>query len=118
MENQFINNQDSSSSEDEKPESSQRLVKSDSEHKYVNIINNITPQKWHTRVKIIINKENEINIIVLVDSGADLNCIQEELIPTKYFEKSTEQLNYANGSQMRIQYETNNAHVCQDNVCF
>ena len=24
----------------------------------------------------------------------------------------------ANGSQMKIQYELNNAHICHDNVCF
>ena len=76
FENQFVNNQVSPSSEDEnQPESYQRLVKSYSEHKYINIINKITPQKWYTRVKIIINKEHEINVIVLVDSRVDLNCI-------------------------------------------
>jgi hypothetical protein len=53
-----------------------------------------------------------------VDTGADLNCIQEGLIPTKYFEKSTERLNSANGSKMHIKYEINNAHVCKDKVCF
>ena len=41
-----------------------------------------------------------------------------ELIPSKYFEKLTERLVSANGSQMKIKYELNNAHVCHDNVCF
>ena len=41
-----------------------------------------------------------------------------ELIPSKYFEKLTERLVFANGSQMKIKYELNNAHVCHDNVCF
>ena len=54
----------------------------------------------------------------MIDSGADMNCIQEGLIPSKYFEKSTERLVPANGSQMKIKYELNNAHVCHDNVCF
>ena len=40
------------------------------------------------------------------------------LIPSKYFEKLTERLVSANGSQMKIKYELNNAHVCHDNVCF
>ncbi|KAK9996710.1 hypothetical protein SO802_021396 [Lithocarpus litseifolius] len=47
-----------------------------------------------------------------------MNCIQEGLIPSKYFEKSTERLVSANGTQMKIKYELNNAHVCHDNVCF
>ena len=54
----------------------------------------------------------------MIDSGADMNCIQEGLIPSKYFEKSTERLVSANGSQMKIKYELNNAHVCHDNICF
>ena len=74
------------------------------------MLNKIIPVKWHTNVKIII-ENYEIEVIVLVDTRADLNCIQEGLIPTKYFEKSIERLNSANGSQMIIKYEINNAHV-------
>ena len=40
------------------------------------------------------------------------------MIPSKYFEKSTEKLIFANGTQMKIRYELNSAHVCHDNVCF
>ena len=54
----------------------------------------------------------------MIDSGVDINCIQEGLIPSKYFEKSTERSVSANGTQMKIRYELNNAHVCHDNVCF
>ena len=54
----------------------------------------------------------------MIDSGADMKYIQEGLIPSKYFEKSTERLVFANGSQMKIKYELNNARVCHDNVCF
>ena len=54
----------------------------------------------------------------MIDSGANMNCIQEGLIPSKYFEKSTERLVSANGSHMKIKYELNNAYVCHDNVYF
>ena len=54
----------------------------------------------------------------MIDSGVDMNCIQEGLIPSKYFEKSTERLVSANGSQMKIKYELNNTHVSHDNICF
>ena len=40
------------------------------------------------------------------------------MIPSKYFEKSTKRLVSVNGSQMKIKYELNNAHICHDNVCF
>jgi hypothetical protein len=36
----------------------------------------------------------------LIDTGADLNCIQEGLIPSKYFEKSMEKLSSASGNKM------------------
>ena len=54
----------------------------------------------------------------MIDSGANMKYIQKGLIPSKYFEKSTERLVFANGSQMKIKYELNNAHVCHNNVCF
>ena len=40
------------------------------------------------------------------------------MIPSKYYEKSTEKLFSLNGTQMKIKYELNNAHVCHENVCF
>ena len=64
------------------------MIKSDDEIRYCNFLNKITPIRWHTNVKLII-EDHEIEVIVLVDTGADLNCIQEGLILTKYFEKST-----------------------------
>ena len=93
------------------------MNKSDDEIRYCNLLNKITPVIWHTNVKLIID-DHEIEVVVLVDTGADLNCIQEGLIPTKYFEKSTEKLNSANCSKMHIKYEINNAHVFKDKVCF
>jgi hypothetical protein len=54
----------------------------------------------------------------LINSGADLNCIQEGLIPRKYFEKSNQRLNSATGTKLQINYELNNVHVYQDGVYF
>jgi hypothetical protein len=54
----------------------------------------------------------------MIDSCFNLNCIQECLIPSKYFKKSTERLNSASGNCLHIKYELNNVHICQNNVCF
>ena len=54
----------------------------------------------------------------MIDSSANMNYIEEGLIPSKYFEKPTKRLVSANGIQMKIKYELNNAHVCHGNVCF
>ena len=93
------------------------MNKSDDEVRYCNLLNKIAPVKWHTTIQLIID-DFQVEVIVLVDTGADLNCIQEGLIPTKYFEKSNETLNSANDSKMHIKYEINNAHICKDKVCF
>ena len=82
------------------------------------LINKILLPKWFTKVKIVVSPDYNFTVIAMIDSGSDINCIQEGLIPSKYFEKSTERLVSANGSQMKIKYELNNAHVCHDNVCF
>jgi hypothetical protein len=88
------------------------------ENNKLNIINKMDlVQKWHAKVKLVIN-DYEINVNALIDTGADLNCIQEGLIPTKYYHKTTEQLSSANGSKMSIKYKLPKVHVCQDKVCF
>ena len=40
------------------------------------------------------------------------------MIPSKYYEKSTENSFSTNGTQIKIKYELNNAHVYHENVCF
>ena len=76
------------------------------------------PPKWFTKVKIFVSHDYHFTIIAMIDSGVDMNCIQERLISWNYFEKSTKRLVFANGTQMKIKYELNNAHVCHGNVCF
>ena len=102
-------------------ESSQKALLSDKgigEYSQLNLVNKLLPPKWFTKVKIVVSQDYHFTVITMIDSSADMNCIQEGLIPSKYFEKSTERLVSANGSQMKIKYELNNAHVCHDNVCF
>ena len=76
------------------------------------------PPKWFTKVKIVVSHDYHFNVIAMIDSGVDMTCIQEGLIPSRYFEKTTERLISANGTQMKIKYELNNTYVCHDNVCF
>jgi len=87
------------------------------EENCLSLINRIHIRKWYSKVKIKI-QDFELSVVVLIDTGADLNCIQERLVPTKYYSKSKETLRSANGSKMQITFEINKAYVCQDNVCF
>ena len=45
-------------------------------------------QKWYIRISLVTGNEYVLDTIALVDSGADMNCIKEGLIPFKYFEKN------------------------------
>jgi hypothetical protein len=85
--------------------------------KIISLINKVVPSKWYSKVHIVVVQDYYFDVIALIDSGADLNCIPEGLIPNKYFEKLIEKLNSANGSRLQINYELNNVHVCQNNVC-
>ena len=59
------------------------------------------PPKWFTKFKIVVSHDYHFTIIAMIDSDADMNCIQEGLIPSKYFVKSTERLVFDNGTQMK-----------------
>ena len=53
------------------------LTKSNSTDLFINLIDRVLFQKWYTEIQIVVNKEYYFTIVVLLDSGADSNCIQE-----------------------------------------
>ena len=63
----------------------------------MSIIDKVIFQKRDTEFALIINKESSLTEI---DSRADINGIQEGLIPVKYYEKSSERLTHANGEKL------------------
>ncbi|CAL8993770.1 unnamed protein product [Prunus brigantina] len=83
----------------------------------INLIKHVNFRKWYSKVTIFV-KNFEFNTVALFDSGADLNCIQEGLIPTKYYTKSKESLSTASGKSLQLNYEIPKAHVCQNKICF
>ena len=94
------------------------MVQEESSEKFLETISRINFQKWHSKVRIVISKNFEFEVIALIDSGADLNYIQEGIIPSKYFRKTKERLTSASGGKMQIEFKIPKAHVCQDNTCF
>ena len=81
---------------------------------FLSLIDRVIFQKWHTEITLVINKEFSLIEIALIDSGANMNCIQEGLIPLKYYEKSSERLTQANGEKFIINYKIPNVHICND----
>ena len=54
----------------------------------LSLIDRVIFKKWHTIVTLVINKESSLTEVALIDFGADMNCIQEELISLKYYRSS------------------------------
>uniref|UniRef100_A0A7N0SWM3 CCHC-type domain-containing protein n=1 Tax=Kalanchoe fedtschenkoi TaxID=63787 RepID=A0A7N0SWM3_KALFE len=61
--------------------------------------------------------ETPSKLIALIDSGADVSVIQEGLIPTKYFEKTTHSLRHAGGEKLQIDFKIPKAYICNNKVC-
>ena len=92
------------------------LPKSSSTDLFINLIDRVIFQKWYTEVQIVVNKEYYFTIVALLDLGADSNCNQEELIPAKYYERTTEGLSQASGTSLSIDFRLPNAHVHRDGI--
>ena len=58
--------------------------------------------KWQTKVTIVDPKEYYFSVTAMVDSGANLNCFSKGLIPSRYFLKTTEILNAADGRKLLV----------------
>ena len=85
---------------------------------FLSLIDRVIFQKWHIEITLVINKEFSLIEIALIDSGANMNCIQEGLIPLKCYEKSSERLTQANGEKLIINYKIPIVHIYNDGVCF
>ncbi|CAL2237337.1 unnamed protein product [Prunus armeniaca] len=86
---------------DDEPSDSQQVV---------NLIKQVNFRKWYSKVTIFV-QNFELNTVALFDSGADLNCIQKGLIPTKFYQKSRESLSTASGKSFQLNFELPKAHV-------
>ncbi|KAL9682690.1 hypothetical protein QQ045_014496 [Rhodiola kirilowii] len=62
-------------------------------------------QKWHVKITLLISNYYSKECTSLVDSGVDLNVIQEGLLPTRYFHKTTHTLFRAGGNNLQINYK-------------
>ena len=73
-----------------KPSTSEEHPENIPHNSFINLINKVQLQKWYSVINLVINIEYQVTSKVLIDSRADQNCMREGLIPTKYFEKTSE----------------------------
>ena len=84
---------------------------------YLNTISRVIFQGWEVSLTIVIKNKFIFDIVALIDLGAALNCLQEGLIPIKFYKKTKQTLFGANGKRLAIRYKLSNAHICNQDIC-
>ena len=84
---------------------------------YLNTISRVIFQGWEVSLTIVIKNKFIFDIVALIDLGAALNCLQEGLIPIKFYKKTKQTLFGANGKRLSIRYRLSNAHICNQDIC-
>lgn len=97
--------------------SSSKKHEETNEDPYINKIEKMISHKWYSKINLII-KDNFFELVALIDSGVDLNCIQEGLITTQCYEKTKESLRGANGNILHASYKLSNTKICKDQICY
>ncbi|GAV85103.1 hypothetical protein CFOL_v3_28542, partial [Cephalotus follicularis] len=114
LEQVLLQKHSSSSSSDKEIE---QIDQGETSTKFINLIERITYQKCHVNFTITIQDSFKLQTVALIDSGAQMNCIQEGLIPTKYFEKTKQKLSTANGENLRVNFKVTDVHICNEGIC-
>ncbi|GAV70208.1 hypothetical protein CFOL_v3_13706, partial [Cephalotus follicularis] len=71
----------------------------------------------HINIIIVIQDSFQIQTVALINSDVQMNCIQEGLILTKFFEKPKQKLSTANGENLSIKFKISDVHICNVGSC-
>ncbi|KAH9663275.1 hypothetical protein KPL70_019618 [Citrus sinensis] len=66
------------------------------------VLKQITTRKYLIKVTLIFSDDFAMDDIALFDTGADLNCIREDIVPKRFHEKTKERLSAANNSKLNV----------------
>ncbi|KAH9802080.1 hypothetical protein KPL71_001245 [Citrus sinensis] len=66
------------------------------------VLKQITTRKYLIKVTLIFYDDFAMDAIALFDTGADLNCIREDIVPKRFHEKTKERLSAANNSKLNV----------------
>ncbi|GAV58180.1 RVP domain-containing protein, partial [Cephalotus follicularis] len=92
-------------------------IQEETSTKFINLIELIIYQKWHINIIIRIKDSFKLQTTALIDSGAQMNCIQKGLIPTKFFENTKQKLSTANGENLSVKFKISDVHICNEGIC-
>ncbi|KAG8382185.1 hypothetical protein BUALT_Bualt05G0050500 [Buddleja alternifolia] len=105
-----------SSSEEEK-NNDELKIEEISSLTFINLVDRVITHKWYTKVTLVIHKEYTLQAIAMIDSGAGLNCINEEMILSRYFKKTTEILNAEDRRKLIVNYKSQNSAISNKGIC-
>ena len=92
--------------------------KDDYKNEFLNIIDRMIFQKWYTEITLVFHKEFSLTVNALIYSSVDMNCIQEGLIPSKYYESTTDRLTQVNGDRLKISNKLTKAYIYNNGINF
>ena len=101
-------------------EHQKEVLTSETNEELETFVHNMTvvqKQRWYTQITLKINHDYQSTFIALIDSGADLNCIQEGLIPTVYFVKTSQKISTASNDPLKVHYKIPQGHICKNGIC-
>ena len=78
----------------------------------------IISQKWFIKITLLIDNHFKKELTALIDSGADMNVIQEGIIPTRYFHKTNNSLSHAGGGKLDIKFKLPLVYICKNKSVF
>ena len=85
---------------------------------FLNIIDRMIFQKWYSEITLVVHKEFSLTVVALIDSNADMNCIQEGLIPSKYYESTIDKLTQTNGDRLKISNKLTKTYIYNNRINF
>ncbi|KAH9704874.1 hypothetical protein KPL70_011636 [Citrus sinensis] len=103
LQKQLQDNSDNESNPDNGDDNDQNLENIESvPNDFLFVLKQITMRKYLIKITLIFSNDFAIDAIALFDTGADLNCIREDIVPKRFHEKTKERLSAANNSKLNV----------------
>jgi hypothetical protein len=73
---------------------------------FLNVLTQISSKKYLIKITLVFSDDFKLDTIALFDTGADLNCIKEGVVPKRFLQNTSEKLSAANNFKLHIAGKT------------
>ncbi|KAH9793053.1 hypothetical protein KPL71_004401 [Citrus sinensis] len=103
LQKQLQDNSDNESNPDDGDNIDQNLENIESvPNDFLFVLKQITMRKYLIKITLVFSDDFAMDAIALFDTGADLNCIREDIVPKRFHERTKERLSAANNSKLNV----------------